>query len=124
MKPLSHFSNRTTVSRILGSLSAAVGLFVLIGWALGIPWIKSVLPGAKANTAVGLLLAGVALCLLDVQSSRRRRWIRPDTGVGRRIPGLRQLGRVCRWVAKRSGGRETPAMQAAALDSLVHQRIT
>ncbi len=49
-------------------MSVVMGLFVLVGWVLDIAWIKSVLPGAvemKANTAVGLLLAGAALWLLD-----------------------------------------------------------
>lgn len=70
-------SNGISVPRAAGFLSSAVGLIVLIGWALDVPWIKSVLPGAvemKANTAVGLLLAGVALWLLDQpQPAIRRR---------------------------------------------------
>jgi hypothetical protein len=64
-----------TVPCVTGFLSAALGLFVLVGWVLSIPWLKSFLPGAvdmKANTAFGLLVAGVSLCLLDAAASRRQ----------------------------------------------------
>lgn len=60
------------IPRITSLLCAALGAFVLAGWVFGIPWIKSVLPGAvemKANTAVGLLLAGIALNLLNGEPS-------------------------------------------------------
>ncbi|MES2887507.1 MAG: PAS domain S-box protein [Pseudomonadota bacterium] len=46
--------------------SVALGLLVLAGWALNIPLLKSVVPGAvemKINTAVGLALCGSALWL-------------------------------------------------------------
>ncbi|TAL06487.1 MAG: PAS domain S-box protein [Verrucomicrobia bacterium] len=80
MKTTNHNSSQPiTFPQVAGLGSAAVGLFVLAGWGLNIPWIKSVLPGAvtmKANTAIGLLLAGMALWLLDKQTS----------------PGLRRLG--------------------------------
>lgn len=69
-------ARRATVPRVAGSASAALGLFVLVGWSLGIAWIKSVQPGAvemKVNTAIGLLLSGISLCLLDGQQSLRRR---------------------------------------------------
>lgn len=62
-------------SCVAGILIAAIGLFVLLGWALGISWMKTVLPGAvdmKANTAVGFLLAGMALCMLNGSSDRNR----------------------------------------------------
>jgi len=45
-------------------LTIACGVLVLLGWVLDIPLIRSVLPGAvemKANTAVCLILSGVAL---------------------------------------------------------------
>jgi PAS domain S-box-containing protein len=59
---------------ILGSISGATSVFVMVvgglvitGWIFNIPLLKSVLPGAvemKANTAVGLVLAGCALFIL------------------------------------------------------------
>lgn len=42
----------------------AIGLMVLVGWQWDMPFFKSVVPGAvhmKPNTALGLLLAGIAL---------------------------------------------------------------
>lgn len=61
-----------------GLISAALGLFVFMGWVFAIPSIKSVLPGAvemKANTAIALLLAGTALGILATRPSKRRRQI-------------------------------------------------
>lgn len=62
--------------RAIALLVAAVALVAFAGWATGNPLLKSVLPGAvemKANTALGLLLAGVALFLLNHASPRQRR---------------------------------------------------
>jgi len=117
---------RITISRVASLLPAALGLLVVVGWAFGVSWIKNLRPSAvamKATTAVGSLLSGVNLCLLDAQSSLCLSWIKPNGDVDRRIPAPRQLGLVCRWVAKRSGGQEMSALQAAALDLLVRQRI-
>ena len=53
--------------RLAAVLTAALGVSVLAGWAFGLPLLKSVLPGEvemKANTAVGLALAGCALFIL------------------------------------------------------------
>jgi len=58
--------------RLAAGLTAALGVIVLAGWALGLPFLKSVLPGAvemKANTAVGLVLAGCALFILGSRPS-------------------------------------------------------
>ena len=52
--------------RAAGALAALMGAAVLLGWALEIPVLKSVLRGAvemKANTAVALLLSGTVLAL-------------------------------------------------------------
>ena len=49
-------------------ISAAIGVAVLVGWALDMPALRSVIPGAvemKANTAIGLLLCAAALVLLS-----------------------------------------------------------
>ena len=58
-------------------LTASVGALALLGWCLDIELLKSVVPGQvamKANTAVGLMLAGVALARLSsVDASRGRR---------------------------------------------------
>lgn len=56
------------VMRILAVVPIIVGLLALAGWVIGLPLLKSVLPGAvemKANTALCLLLSGVGLLLLD-----------------------------------------------------------
>lgn len=53
--------------RLGAILVVALGLGVLIGWAFDLPMVKSVLPGAvemKANTALGLMLAGCTLLIL------------------------------------------------------------
>ena len=61
--------------RLAAILAAAIGATVLAGWMLNVPLLKSVVPGAvemKANTAVGLLLAAVALFMLADNPSQRR----------------------------------------------------
>jgi PAS domain S-box-containing protein len=75
------------VARMLSAAAAmavlATGVLVLFGWLLDIPSLKSVLPGfvtMKANTAVGLILAGASLALLG----RAARSVR-----------IRRLSRVC-----------------------------
>ena len=53
-------------------LTAALGVIVLAGWAFDLPLLKSVLPGAvemKANTAMGLVLAGSALFIFGDRPS-------------------------------------------------------
>ena len=55
---------RPVVARLAAGLTALIGLVVLIGWAMDIPGLKTVLVGGaemKANTALGLLFGGVAL---------------------------------------------------------------
>ena len=67
------------VSRAIGATSITVGGLVLLGWALDIPFLKSVLPGAvsmKANAAAAFLLAGVVLLWPDPPDRRKRRVVR------------------------------------------------
>ncbi|MBI2818752.1 MAG: PAS domain S-box protein, partial [Acidobacteria bacterium] len=57
-----------TFARWAGSAAAATGMLVLLGWALDIATLKRVLPhlsSMKPNTAVGLILTGVSLLLLQ-----------------------------------------------------------
>lgn len=52
------------VPRAAAALTIAIGLSALAGWVFGVPALKSVLPQEaplEANTAIGLLLAGIAL---------------------------------------------------------------
>jgi len=52
-------------------LAIAFGLWVLTGWALHLPWMKSILPGqvaVKANTGACFLLIGLALWVLTKES--------------------------------------------------------
>jgi signal transduction histidine kinase len=57
-----------SLSMIFGSIILLVGLVVIFGWALDIVVLKSVHPSfvtMKANTAIGFVLAGLALLLLQ-----------------------------------------------------------
>jgi PAS domain S-box-containing protein len=64
--------------RSAAALTILVAAVALSGWALQIPVLTSVLPGAvemKANTAVALILCGTALLSLASASSLNREWI-------------------------------------------------
>jgi signal transduction histidine kinase/CheY-like chemotaxis protein/HPt (histidine-containing phosphotransfer) domain-containing protein len=53
-------------------LTIAVGMCGVLGWVLGVPFLKSVLPGAvemKSNTAAALLFAGCALFVFGKRPS-------------------------------------------------------
>lgn len=68
--------------RLAAAALAALGLSVFIGWSFGIDALKAVLPGAnsmKVNTALGFLLAGIALWFAasertDTIANVARRW--------------------------------------------------
>ena len=66
---------------VAGVLTVVLGLLVLAAWVLGIPSLKSVIPGAvemKANTALGLVLSGRPLPCFRAQGGRRRKsWRAP-----------------------------------------------
>lgn len=52
--------------RLAAGLAIAIGFLVLAGWTFEIAFLRSVIPGwdaMKANTAIGLVLAGVSLWL-------------------------------------------------------------
>jgi len=72
-------SSLRAASRTAAGLVLGLGVVVLIGWALDIKVLTSVLPGfvtMKANTALGFALCGAALrLLLDDQRGERARLV-------------------------------------------------
>jgi PAS domain S-box-containing protein len=65
------------LGRTLGLVVAAIGVVVLIGWVLHVPVLTTLAPGSaamKANTAVGLVLSGLALLLAAMTGVT---WARP-----------------------------------------------
>ena len=63
--------------KVSAVVCASTGLTVLLGWLGHFPLLRSVLPGAvemKANTALGLLAAGVSLWLVTYPASVRWRF--------------------------------------------------
>lgn len=59
------------LARLPAILAACIGLTALAGWALDLPLLRSVIPGAvemKANTAVCLVMSGLALLILTTQT--------------------------------------------------------
>ena len=81
--------------RVVGGLAALLGLIVLLGWALDVPALKSVLRGAvemKVNTAAALLLAGAVLCALTGPGQARQRPALLAVSVLIGVLGLATLG--------------------------------
>ena len=66
-------------SEFAGGVTVLLGGLVLAGWALDIEWLKSIMHGSVAmnpgGTAVGFMLAGGALLLLE--ANRSARWMAP-----------------------------------------------
>jgi PAS domain S-box-containing protein len=63
------------VSRLCAAAAIAIGLLVLAGWLFGVRVLMQVLPGQVAmvpNTALGFLLAGLALWLRTSRAGRLR----------------------------------------------------
>jgi PAS domain S-box-containing protein len=78
-------------SAVIGVVIASLGALVLIGWALNITLLKSVLPHLvtmKANTAAAFLLSGTALWLLSGRQD---------------FKGLHALARACALVTAAVG---------------------
>ncbi len=71
-------------SRLCGSIIALTGIAVLIGWALDLALLKSILPmwvSMKVNTALGFLASGASLYLFCLPRRRRHHtWM--ATGLG------------------------------------------
>jgi signal transduction histidine kinase len=64
----------STTARATSAISIVVGCSVLAGWALGAPTLTSIIPGMatmKINTAIGFVLAGLALWATLVEPGHR-----------------------------------------------------
>src|SRR5665648_316886 len=71
-----------TVAAAIGIAAIVLGLVVLTAWVFDVPVIKSIRPGwaaMKANTAIGFILAGAALCLM--QGRNASAWAIPVAAV-------------------------------------------
>ena len=61
------WGKRAAPARLAATIASLVGLVALTGWAFRLPGLTSVLPGSvemKANTAIALILCGLALLIL------------------------------------------------------------
>jgi len=83
------------LSKVSGVVVFGVGCFVLVGWVLDIPLLKSVFPGfatMKANTAIGFILSGVALWLSNLEGKIQWQRLARAMGVLTAMLGLLTLG--------------------------------
>ncbi len=66
---------RVAFARAAAIVSAALGVLVLIGWAIDLPTLRSVVPGSvqmKANTAITLIAASASLMLGTLSTTPTR----------------------------------------------------
>ncbi len=80
---------------LAGLLTVALGLIVLVGWALDVALLRSVLPGAvqmKANTALGLVLSGGTLFVLAHRPSLLLQRLAEASALSVSVLGLGTLG--------------------------------
>jgi PAS domain S-box-containing protein len=84
-----------TFSRVAAASAIAVGVTVLVGWALDIGILKSMLPGLvamKVNTAIALILAGLSLWTSAGTPSQRASRLSAACAVAVGAIGLLTLG--------------------------------
>ena len=73
--PTAEIGRRRIYAGLAASLSCLIGLTVLLGWAIDVPVMRSVVPGAvemKANTAIGLLLMSAAVFVATASHASSR----------------------------------------------------
>ncbi|HVO90744.1 MAG TPA: response regulator [Casimicrobiaceae bacterium] len=94
LKP-SHASRQRWFPLVAAYLSIAAGAIALAGWVFDVHLLRSVLPGAvemKANTAIGLLAAGIALALLATESTPIKNHCARAAGAFVTVIGFATLG--------------------------------
>ena len=90
-----HRSIPAMLPRLAAVLAALLGLFALAGWAFDVHLLKSVLPGAvemKVNTAVGLVLSGCVLFILESRPSSALQRVAQTLALAVAALGLATLG--------------------------------